>query len=75
MRECFLCFVLPAGSGAKIATVNRFADDFREEIARLRIIARNKAVTAGLGSKYGTWRFSLVTPRTPAGIDRDGKQL
>jgi len=70
MRQCFCFFVLQAGSGAKIATTRQLADDVKKEIVRLRIIARNKAITARLRLKHGTWRFSLVTPHPLAGIDR-----
>jgi hypothetical protein len=41
---------------AILATIQQLADDFKEEIAQLRIIARDTAITAGiwLRSKYGT---------------------
>jgi hypothetical protein len=60
-----------------LATTRQLADDFKEEIARIRIIARDAAITAGLWprSKHGTWRFFLVTPYSMAGIDREGKRL
>ena len=60
-----------------LATIQQLADDFKEEIAQLRIIARDTAITAELWlrSKHGTWRFFLVTPDSLAGIDRDGKRL
>ena len=53
------------------------ADDFKEEITRLRIIARDAAITAELWlrSKHGTWRFFLVTPNSLVEIDRKGKRL
>ena len=62
---------------AILATTREVADDFKEEIARLRVIARDAAVTAELWlrSKHGTWRFFLVTPDTQAGIDRQGNRL
>jgi len=60
-----------------LATTRQLADDFKEEIAQLRIIARDAAITAELWlrSKHGTWRFFLVTPDSLVEIDREGKQL
>jgi hypothetical protein len=60
-----------------LAAARQLADEFREEIARLRIIARDKAITAELWlrSKHGTWRFFLVTPDSLVEIDREGKRL
>jgi hypothetical protein len=62
---------------AILATTRQLADEFKEEIAQLRIIARNAAITAELWlrSKHGTWRFFLVTPSTLVEIDREGKRL
>jgi hypothetical protein len=47
-----------------LATIQQIAEDFKDEIARIAIIARDKAITAGiwLRSKHGTGRFFLVTP-------------
>jgi len=60
-----------------LATIQQLADDFKEEIAQLRIIARDAAITAELWlrSKHGTWRFFLVTPNSLVEIDREGKPL
>ncbi len=60
-----------------LATIQQLADDFREEIAHLRIIARDAAITAELWlrSRHGTWRFFLVTPDTLVEIDRGGDRL
>ncbi len=60
-----------------LATTRQLADDFREEIAQLRIIAQDAAITSELWlrSKHGTWRFFLVTPDSLVEIDREGKQL
>ncbi len=60
-----------------LATIQQFADDFKEEIAQLRIIARDAAITAELWlrSKHGTWRFFLVTPNSLVEIDRGGNRL
>ena len=62
---------------AILATIQQLADDFKEEIAQLRIIARDMAITAELGlrSKHGTWRFFLVRPDTLVEIDCDGKRF
>jgi hypothetical protein len=60
-----------------LATIQQFADNFKEEIAQLRIIARDAAITAELWlrSKHGTWRFFLVMPNSLVEIDREGKRL
>ena len=60
-----------------LATTRQLADDFKEEIAQLRIIARDAAITAELWlrSKHGTWRFFLVMPDSLVEIDREGKPL
>jgi hypothetical protein len=60
-----------------LVTTRQFADDFKEEIAKLRIVARDAAITAELWlrSKHGTWRFFLVTPDSLVEIDRGGKPV
>jgi hypothetical protein len=60
-----------------LATIQKFADDFKEEIAQLRVIARDAAITVELWlrSKHGTWRFFLVTPNSLVEIDREGRRL
>jgi hypothetical protein len=60
-----------------LASIQQLTDDFKDEIAQLRIIARDKAITAELWlrSKHGTWRFFLVTPAGLVEIDRDGKPV
>jgi hypothetical protein len=62
---------------AILASIQQLADEFKEEIARLRIIARDAAITAELWlrSKHGTWRFFLVTPDSLVEIDREGKPV
>jgi hypothetical protein len=62
---------------AILATVHELADYYRQEIAQLRLIARDAAITAELWirSKHGTWRFFLVTPNSLVEIDREGKRL
>ena len=60
-----------------LATTQQIAEDFKEEIAQLRVIARDAAITAELWlrSKHGTWRFFLVTPNSLVEIDRVGNRL
>jgi len=60
-----------------LATTRQLADDFNEEIAQLRIIVRDKAITTELWlrSRHGTWRFFLVTPDLLIEIDREGKPV
>jgi len=60
-----------------LATVHELADYYRKEIAQLRLIARDAAVTAELWirSKHGTWRFFRVTPDFLVEIDREGKRI
>ena len=62
---------------AILATIQQLAEDFKEEIAQLRLVARDAAVTAELWlrSKHGTWRFFLVMPNSLVEIDREGKRL
>jgi hypothetical protein len=49
-------------------------DYYEKEIARVRLIARDTAITDGLWirSRHGKWRFFLVTPDSLVGIDRGG---
>jgi len=60
-----------------LATIQQLAVEFKEEIAQLRIIARDAAITVELWlrSKHGTWRFFLVTPSALVEIDRGGNRL
>jgi len=60
-----------------LATILELGDDFKEEIAQLRIIARDAAITAELWtrSRHGTWRFFVVTANTLVEIGRDGKPI
>jgi hypothetical protein len=60
-----------------LASLTEIAVDFREEIRRLRLIARDAAVTAELWlrSKHGTWRFFLVTEKDLIELDRNGWPL
>ena len=58
---------------AILATTRQLAEDFKEEIAQLRIIARDASITAGLWirSKHGTWRLFCphVFSQSPGGAD------
>ena len=60
-----------------LGAASEIAGDFKDEIAQLRIIARDAAVSAELWlrSKHGTWRFFLVTAAGLIEIDREGKPL
>ena len=60
-----------------LAAIVEIADDFKDEITQLRIIARDAAITAELWlrSKHGTWRFFLVTGTGLVELDREGKTL
>ena len=62
---------------AILATIQQLAEEFKDEITQLRLIARDAAITAELWirSKHGTWRFFLVTPDFLVEIDREGKRL
>jgi len=60
-----------------LVAIKQIAGDFKDEIDKLRIIARDAAISAELWlrSKHGTWRFFLVTGAGLIEIDRDGKPL
>ena len=60
-----------------LATLQQLAEDFREEIGQLRVVAHDAAITAELWirSRHGTWRFFLVTVTGLVEIDREGKTL
>jgi hypothetical protein len=60
-----------------LATVPELAEYYGSDLARLRVIARDAAVSTELWirSRHGTWRFFQVTPSTIVEIDRDGKRL
>jgi hypothetical protein len=60
-----------------LATILELAEYYEKEIANLRLIARDAAITAELWirSRHGTWRFFLVTPSTLVEIDREGKRI
>jgi hypothetical protein len=60
-----------------LASLTEISADFREEIRRLRLIARDAAITAELWlrSKHGTWRFFLVTEKDLIELDSHGWPL
>jgi len=60
-----------------LAGVQDLAEYYEQEIARLRLIARDAAGTAELWlrSRHGNWRFFLVTPNALVEIDRYGNRL
>jgi hypothetical protein len=60
-----------------LAQVPELAEYYRNDIARLRLIARDAAITIELWirSRHGTWRFFQVTPSTIVELDREGKRI
>lgn len=60
-----------------LAPIPELAEYYESDLARLRVIARDAAVTTELWirSRHGTWRFFQVMPSTIVEIDRDGKRL
>lgn len=60
-----------------LASVPELVEYYQNDLARLRLIARDAAVTIELWirSRHGTWRFFQVTPSTLVEIDREGKRL
>jgi len=64
--------------GPKIlAGIPELVEYYKKDLARLRLIVHDAAVTAELWirSKHGTWRFFRVTPSTLVEIDREGKRI
>jgi len=72
-----VAFVRVMFAPAILATIQQLTDEFKEEVAQLRLVARDAAITAELWirSKHGTWRFFLVTPNSLVEIDREGKRI
>lgn len=60
-----------------LATIPELVDYYRKDLARLRLIARDAAITIELWirSRHGTWRFFQVTPNSLVEIDREGKRI
>ena len=60
-----------------LAPIPELADYYRKDLARLRVIARDTAVSIEfwIRSRHGTWRFFQVTPSSIVEIDREGKRL
>ena len=60
-----------------LAPIPELVEYYQNDIARLRLIARDPAVVIELWirSRHGTWRFFQVTPSNMVEIDRDGKRL
>ena len=60
-----------------LAPVPELVEYYKNDLARLRVIARDAAVVIELWirSRHGTWRFFLVTPDTLVEIDREGKRI
>ena len=60
-----------------LAGIPELVEYYANEIAELRLVAKDPAVAAELWirSKHGTWRFFLVTPNALVEIDREGKRI
>jgi hypothetical protein len=60
-----------------LATIPELAEYYKKDLARLRLIVRDAAITAELWirSRHGTWRFFQVMPSTLVEIDREGKRI
>jgi len=60
-----------------LATIPELEVYYANDLARLRLIARDAAISADLWirSRHGTWRFFQVTPSTLVEIDREGKRI
>jgi hypothetical protein len=60
-----------------LASIPELAEYYKKDLARLRLIVRDAAVTAELWirSRHGTWRFFKVTPNSLVEIDREGKRI
>ena len=60
-----------------LATIPELVEYYQQDLARLRLIVRDAAVTAELWirSRHGTWRFFQVMPSALVEIDRGGKRL
>jgi hypothetical protein len=60
-----------------LASIPELAEYYKNDLARLRLIARDAAVRAELWirSRHGTWRFFQVVPNSLVEIDREGKRI
>ncbi|MEN6442170.1 MAG: hypothetical protein ABFC71_00260 [Methanoregula sp.] len=60
-----------------LETISHIAEDFQDEIRRLRAVARDAAISLELWlrSRHGTWRFFRVTGDGLAELDRNGRPL
>jgi hypothetical protein len=60
-----------------LAGIPELSEYYEKDLARLRLVARDAAVTIELWirSRHGTWRFFQVTPSAIVEIDREGKRL
>ncbi|MFA4876079.1 MAG: hypothetical protein WC586_01590 [Methanoregula sp.] len=60
-----------------LAPIPELVEYYQSEIARLRLIPRDAAITIELWirSRHGTWRFFQVMPSTIVEIDREGKRI
>jgi len=60
-----------------LASIQELAEYYKNDLARLRLIARDTAIAIELWirSRHGTWRFFQVMPSALVEIDRDGKRI
>lgn len=60
-----------------LAPLPELADYYKNDLARLRLIARDAAIAIELWirSRHGTWRFFQVMPSALVEIDREGKRI
>jgi hypothetical protein len=60
-----------------LASIPELVEYYKNDLVRLRLIARDAAFTAELWirSRHGTWRFFQVMPSTLVEIDREGKRI
>ena len=60
-----------------LASIQELAEYYKNDLARLRLIARDTAIVIELWirSRHGTWRFFQVMPSALVEIDRDGKRI
>jgi hypothetical protein len=70
-------FVSVAFAPKILAPVPELAEYYTNDLARLRVIARDVTVVTELWirSRHGTWRFFQVTPDTLVEIDREGNRI
>ena len=60
-----------------LASVPELVEYYKNDLARLRVIARDVTIIRELWirSRHGTWRFFQITPDTLVEIDREGNRI